>query len=376
MPSLAEHAVAGRIDRDLTFVESLATNTAVAVARRAYRASTDAVRIGHSPIDATKAVILGDERLGQPGIAPIMARASLSAYARGRKRSRLEASHRVRRRINLSASDDKERREREAALLLLLLLPDELAALQASYLATARVAVQRASGPLVNRLADSVRFYQARVPVVRRYEGTKIQTPEDVLRRPSAPARATATEGALDVYRPGQAVRTPTAVLEPAVIKPGVKGVDTFDTAERLRGLIADIGEDYERAGFTAEATQTIEAEVKRATLDAYHDGRKAGWDEPEIAEVLWGFFYNTIHDARRTIICKTLDGTTAPKDDPLWKIYTPGNHWGCRSFLTEVYKHKDLSDPEIVQPRATVEQLAAIRAEVIAFKSRTPREQ
>jgi hypothetical protein len=46
---------------------------------------------------------------------------------------------------------------------------------------------------------------------------------------------------------------------------------------------------------------------------------------------------YNAILDERTTKLCKTLDGTVKPIDDPFWEKFYPPNHHSCRSLATVV---------------------------------------
>jgi SPP1 gp7 family putative phage head morphogenesis protein len=45
------------------------------------------------------------------------------------------------------------------------------------------------------------------------------------------------------------------------------------------------------------------------------------------------GFEYAGVDDKRQTAICKSLDGTQLPKNDPRWSVITPPNHYNCRSM-------------------------------------------
>ncbi len=51
---------------------------------------------------------------------------------------------------------------------------------------------------------------------------------------------------------------------------------------------------------------------------------------------------YVAIDDNRITEICKKLDGTRLPPDDPFWASHTPPNHFNCRSTVRAIFKGTD----------------------------------
>jgi SPP1 gp7 family putative phage head morphogenesis protein len=43
---------------------------------------------------------------------------------------------------------------------------------------------------------------------------------------------------------------------------------------------------------------------------------------------------FDAVGDGRTTPLCRSLDGITLPASDSFWNIYTPPNHWNCRSTI------------------------------------------
>lgn len=66
----------------------------------------------------------------------------------------------------------------------------------------------------------------------------------------------------------------------------------------------------------------------------AYNEGRMEQAADPEMQDVIVGFRYEGINDARTRDNHRIGFGTIAPKDDPLWTKYRPPNGYNCRCGL------------------------------------------
>ena len=49
------------------------------------------------------------------------------------------------------------------------------------------------------------------------------------------------------------------------------------------------------------------------------------------------GWQYSAVIDSRTTDLCLSLDGKTAPKNDPVWNSFAPPLHWNCRSIIIPI---------------------------------------
>lgn len=80
-----------------------------------------------------------------------------------------------------------------------------------------------------------------------------------------------------------------------------------------------------------------LETIYRTASALAYNAGRwqddKANWD------TIWGFTYRTMRDDRVRPEHAAMDGTTLPKDDPIWRKWTPPCGWNCRCLLVTLYE-------------------------------------
>ncbi|MBC8105176.1 MAG: minor capsid protein [Anaerolineae bacterium] len=98
----------------------------------------------------------------------------------------------------------------------------------------------------------------------------------------------------------------------------------------------------FEDEGFAPEENYRLEAMFRTQTQIAYSAGRENSLSDPAIQEILWGFEFAAIQDDRTTELCISLDGMRRPKDDPVWKTYTPPNHYNCRSTVIEIFDEED----------------------------------
>ena len=68
----------------------------------------------------------------------------------------------------------------------------------------------------------------------------------------------------------------------------------------------------------------------------AYNAGRIRHFKGSKAVQYL---MYNAILDGHTTNLCRKLNGTVKPKDDPFWDKFYPPNHHNCRSVVYPVHK-------------------------------------
>lgn len=66
----------------------------------------------------------------------------------------------------------------------------------------------------------------------------------------------------------------------------------------------------------------------------AYSAGRWRQLTDPDVLAERPVWVYDAVLDGRTSAICKSLDGTTLPADDPFWGTHHPPNHFSCRSGI------------------------------------------
>lgn len=319
-----------RVDRDRRQIERAALRKIGVIAGKAYRHAGHAVRVGADPVRAARDVIEGNARLSLPGVTPILTRAMVVADLYGRRRTHLDAS---RTQYDLAAPETEEIRQRErdkelAALLLLLGISGAaLSDLYAQYRPQAEAATQRIAGQVTAAI-----------------EGSQ-----------SAPTRYADTRHSR--YRPG-------------VIRRLAGQSETVSHLETPTARVRQIAEGFQSGGLTIENGFALEREVAKAVVTKYEQGRFTG--TPATTETLWGYHYSAILDSRTTRVCRALDGTTTPKEDPFWDTFRPPNHWNCRSCVLPVWRSSALPEPSIIQPYATADDIAeflAIKRQFLSYQ-------
>ena len=78
----------------------------------------------------------------------------------------------------------------------------------------------------------------------------------------------------------------------------------------------------------------------------AYGTAQWQSAQDPAIQEILWGYRYITVKDDRVRLEHAALEGTTAPKDDPIWDEIMPLNGWGCRCSVIELFSEVPAAYP------------------------------
>lgn len=123
-----------------------------------------------------------------------------------------------------------------------------------------------------------------------------------------------------------------------AVAEVARSGLHTRGGIERLR-------EAFDAAGMGPRADWQLETLYRTQVQTAYSAGQWNANQSPEIQEVLWGYTYVTVGDDRVRPTHATMDGMTAPKEDPVWRTAFPPCGYNCRCTAVEVFH----GDPEAV---------------------------
>ncbi len=112
-----------------------------------------------------------------------------------------------------------------------------------------------------------------------------------------------------------------------------------IEEGKTLKEWIEELGEDgiLQAVGFHQSNPWYLETVFRTNVSTAYNAGRLMQFarskDRIKLLE------YVAIDDNRTTPICRRLDGTKLPPDDPFWATYTPPNHFNCRSTVRAIFK-------------------------------------
>ena len=101
----------------------------------------------------------------------------------------------------------------------------------------------------------------------------------------------------------------------------------TFETFAR------EVGEKLEATWGKADSVR-LQTIFSTNVLSAYSAGRYKQLTDPDVLAERPYWFFDSVLDGRTSEICKHLDGTIRPADDPFWQTATPPLHHRCRSGL------------------------------------------
>lgn len=122
------------------------------------------------------------------------------------------------------------------------------------------------------------------------------------------------------------------------------------DTIQKLEAMFEPyVGDpDVLRDG-EALSPYRLETIVRTNATDAYNEGRLIAARDPDIKEFMQGMQYSAILDDRTTEICKHLDNSIIPMDEPALDKLVPPNHFNCRSVLVPVPVGVQVSEDDFI---------------------------
>lgn len=130
-------------------------------------------------------------------------------------------------------------------------------------------------------------------------------------------------------------------VLEGATVKTGIRKL-----AQRMNSM-----------GFSPSNPSLVETVYRTQSQLAYNAGRWQADQDPAVQEILWGYRYSTVGDARVRPEHEPLEGVLLPKEDPFWSQWWPPNGFNCRCMAIPVFDAPDrvkkppANDPTTGQP-------------------------
>ncbi len=124
--------------------------------------------------------------------------------------------------------------------------------------------------------------------------------------------------------------------------------------AEIMQGLRDELPDD----------TDTwINTLLRTKTTEIYNRGRKSYFDNDPLAQqVIDGYQFSAVLDARTTQICLSLDKKVFRSDDDNINLLTPPLHWNCRSVIVPVtiYEKDDMENAEDVPDEGKLQEMGA----------------
>lgn len=132
---------------------------------------------------------------------------------------------------------------------------------------------------------------------------------------------------------------TSVKVFKAAVEKKMLKSLaDIIQQGLHVREGSVEVVKAMTAAGITPQNSFHAEALFRTQTQFAYSSAQFQANENPFIQDLLWGYRYVTAGDDRVRPEHEALDGTTAPKNDPIWDQIWPPNGWACRCQVVEIW--------------------------------------
>lgn len=104
--------------------------------------------------------------------------------------------------------------------------------------------------------------------------------------------------------------------------------------------FVKAVGEKLERAWGKKGATR-LETIFRTNVQSAYGAGRYAQLTDPDVLRTRPYWLYDAVLDSRTSSLCRGLNGTIRPADDPFWDTHVPPLHFSCRSGLRSLTRQQ-----------------------------------
>lgn len=128
------------------------------------------------------------------------------------------------------------------------------------------------------------------------------------------------------------------ATVQRALLKVQKQGLTLKDASVELEKTLS-------RVGLPSTRNQ-IETMIRTQAAIAQSVGQQRANEDPEIAEMLWGYEYFAVGDDRTRPNHQALDGVKLPKDDPRWSRIMPPNGFNCRCRVVEIFEKVRIKSP------------------------------
>ena len=105
---------------------------------------------------------------------------------------------------------------------------------------------------------------------------------------------------------------------------------DILEEGMHVKGGIARMREAFEAAGVTPSNPFLLENLVRTQIALAYSAGGSVSNEDPAIQEILEAYVWRTVGDYRVRPNHAAMEGATAAKDHPVWKLWHKPAGWSC----------------------------------------------
>ena len=121
----------------------------------------------------------------------------------------------------------------------------------------------------------------------------------------------------------------------------------TVQEGKHIKEGVADLRKAFETSGVSSTNPFLLETLVRTQVSLAYNAGRWKASQSPAIQEILWGYGYYTVGDARVRDTHAAMDNTVLPKDDFFWTENWPPNGYNCRCTTVMIFDEEEEKQPD-----------------------------
>ena len=131
---------------------------------------------------------------------------------------------------------------------------------------------------------------------------------------------------------------------------------------EHRRDGMNRLREAFDAAGITVGNPYQVETVFRTYSNMAYSAGAVHADRDPAVDVILASYTYSTVGDDRVRPTHAAMEGVTRPKDDPVWREWTPPCDWGCRCTLLRNWADENPANTPVPNTIEVGGQTVAVR--------------
>jgi hypothetical protein len=111
-----------------------------------------------------------------------------------------------------------------------------------------------------------------------------------------------------------------------------------LESGTTVPNAVIALDDAFDVLGLSPAKSFALETMYRTAASVGFGAGSWAGYSDPAIQEILWGFDYSAIDDSRVRTNHWAANNVALPKDDPFWQYMWPPNGYNCRCIPVALF--------------------------------------
>jgi len=140
-----------------------------------------------------------------------------------------------------------------------------------------------------------------------------------------------------------RALKTASDKLDIAVRKVVIK---LIDRGAHIDEAIETLSDTFDLLGISPAKSHVLETIFRTASSIGYGAGSWQAYQDPDIQDILWGYYYTAVGDDRTRENHLAADGVTLPKDHEFWQTMWVPNGYNCRCNIIALYDEQPIVEP------------------------------